>query len=71
MDHPMLEGTVQRMGTVETSETSQPFTAAGKLMPMAWLIIGFPLLVGVIFYVFRSKRIHDHPLAIDEYDPEP
>jgi amino acid transporter len=40
-------------------------------VPMAWLIIGFPLLVGVIFYAFRSKRIHDHPLAIDQYHPEP
>jgi amino acid transporter len=49
-------------------------TAGGfflKGVPMAWLIIGFPLLIGVIFYVFRSKRIHDHPLAIDQYDPEP
>ena len=42
-----------------------------KDVPMAWLIIGFPLLVGVIFYAFRSKRIHDHPLAIDQYHPEP
>ena len=42
-----------------------------KNVPMAWLIIGFPLLVGVIFYAFRSKRIHDHPLAIDQYHPEP
>jgi hypothetical protein len=25
----------------------------------------------VVFYAFRSKRIHDHPLAIDQYDPEP
>jgi amino acid transporter len=42
-----------------------------KDVPMAWLIIGFPLLVGVIFYALRSKRIHDHPLAIDQYHPEP
>jgi amino acid transporter len=42
-----------------------------KDVPMAWLIIGFPLLVGVIFYAFRSKRIHNHPLAIDQYHPEP
>jgi hypothetical protein len=42
-----------------------------KSVPMAWLIIGLPLLIGVVFYAFRSKRIHDHPLAIDQYDPEP
>jgi hypothetical protein len=41
-----------------------------KDVPMAWLIIGLPLLVGVAFYAMRSKRIHDHPLAIDQYDPE-
>jgi amino acid transporter len=40
-------------------------------VPMAWLIIGLPLLVGVVFYAVRSKRIHDHPLAIDQYHPEP
>ena len=40
-------------------------------IPMAWLIIGLPLLVGVVFYIFRSKRIHNHPLAIDQYHPEP
>jgi amino acid transporter len=39
--------------------------------PMAWLIIGVPLLIGVVFYAFRHKRIHAHPLAIDQYDPEP
>jgi len=42
-----------------------------KGIPMAWLIIGLPLLVGVIFYIVRSKRIHDHPLAIDQFNPEP
>jgi hypothetical protein len=49
-------------------------TAGGfflKDAPMAWLIIGLPLLVGVVFYLLRSKRIHDHPLAIDQYQPEP
>ncbi len=49
-------------------------TAGGfflKDAPMAWLIIGLPLLVGVVFYIVRSKRIHDHPLAIDQYNPEP
>jgi amino acid transporter len=40
-------------------------------IPMAWVIIGVPLLVGVIFYAFRYRRIHNHPLAIDAYDPEP
>jgi amino acid transporter len=40
-------------------------------IPMAWLIIGVPLLIGVVFYAFRHKRIHAHPLAIDQYDPEP
>jgi len=40
-------------------------------IPMAWLIIGLPLLVGVVFYIFRSRRIHNHPLAIDQYHPEP
>jgi hypothetical protein len=84
------------MGTVETSETSQPYTPSGRLsraltalttgaltfagatggfflknVPMAWLIIGFPLLVGVIFYVCRSMRMHGHPLAIDPYRAEP
>ncbi len=42
-----------------------------KDIPMAWLIVGFPLLVGVVFYLVRSKRIHDHALAIDQYHPEP
>jgi amino acid transporter len=42
-----------------------------KGVPMAWLIIGLPLLIGVAFYAFRSRRIHDHPLAIDQYNPEP
>jgi len=49
-------------------------TAGGfflKGIPMAWLIVGFPLLVGVVFYASRYKRIHDHPLAIDQYHPEP
>jgi amino acid transporter len=42
-----------------------------KDIPMAWLIIGVPLLIGVVFYIFRHKRIHAQPLAIDAYDPEP
>jgi amino acid transporter len=42
-----------------------------KDVPMAWLIIGLPLLIGIVFYTVRSKRIHDHPLAIDRYHPEP
>jgi amino acid transporter len=42
-----------------------------KDIPMAWLIVGLPLLAGVIFYVARHKRIHDHALAIDQYHPEP
>jgi amino acid transporter len=49
-------------------------TAGGNFLrdvPMAWLIIGVPLLVGVIFYAVRHRRIHDHPLAIDQYQPEP
>jgi len=24
-----------------------------------------------LFYAYRYKRIHDHPLAIDQYNPEP
>jgi amino acid transporter len=49
-------------------------TAGGNFLrdvPMAWLIIGVPLLVGVVFYAVRHRRIHDHPLAIDQYRPEP
>lgn len=42
-----------------------------KNVPMAWLIIAVPLLVGVVFYAIRAKRIHNHPLAIDSYHPEP
>jgi len=42
-----------------------------KDVPMGWLIVGVPLLVGVAFYAARYKRIHDHPLAIDSYHPEP
>jgi amino acid transporter len=42
-----------------------------KDVPMAWLIIGVPLLIGVVFYIFRHKRIHAQPLATDQYDPEP
>src|SRR6266702_1121661 len=42
-----------------------------KDIPMGWLIVGSPLLVGVVFYAYRYKRIHDHPLAIDQYHPEP
>jgi amino acid transporter len=49
-------------------------TAGGNFLrgvPMAWLIIGVPLLIGVVFYAVRHQRIHAHPLAIDQYDPEP
>jgi amino acid transporter len=49
-------------------------TAGGNFLrdvPMAWLIIGVPLLVGVVFYALRHRRIHNHPLAIDQYRPEP
>jgi amino acid transporter len=42
-----------------------------KDIPMAWLIVAVPLLIGVLFYALRHRRIHDHPLAIDQYDPEP
>jgi amino acid transporter len=53
----------------QISGTSGGFFLKG--IPMAWLIIGLPLLAGVLFYIVRSKRIHDHPLAIDQYNPEP
>ncbi|MHB1928044.1 MAG: APC family permease, partial [Acidimicrobiales bacterium] len=39
-------------------------------IPMAWAIVGFPLLVGVVFYAVGHRRIHEHPLAIDKYSPE-
>jgi len=52
----------------QISGTSGGFFIKG--IPMAWLIIGLPLLLGVVFYLVRSKRIHDHPLAIDQYHPE-
>jgi amino acid transporter len=42
-----------------------------KDVPMAWLIICVPLLVGVAFYAVRSRRIHAQPLAIDNYRPQP
>jgi hypothetical protein len=42
-----------------------------KDIPMAWLIVAVPLLIGIAFYAVRHRRIHDHPLAIDAYDPEP
>lgn len=42
-----------------------------KEIPMAWVIIGVPLLVGVAFYALRHRRIHDHPMAIDKYNPQP
>jgi amino acid transporter len=49
-------------------------TTGGEFLrdvPMAWLIIGVPLLIGVVFYAFWHRRIHAHPLAIDQYHPEP
>jgi amino acid transporter len=42
-----------------------------KDLPMAWLIIGIPLLVGVAFYAVRSRRIHAEPIAIEQFHPEP
>ena len=42
-----------------------------KDIPMAWVIIGVPLLVGVVFYLARQRTIHEHPLAIDQFHPEP
>ena len=48
-------------------------TAGGfflKDIPMAWLIVGLPLLIGVIFYVARHKRIHDHALAIEGHQAQ-
>jgi amino acid transporter len=42
-----------------------------KDVPMAWLILAVPLLVGVVFYAVRSRRIHAQPLAIDKYRPQP
>ena len=42
-----------------------------KDIPMAWYIVGVPVLVGVGFYVARQNRIHDHPLAVDAFHPEP
>jgi len=40
-------------------------------IPLAWLVIAFPLAVGIVFYAFRHKQIHEHPLAIDAFEPEP
>jgi amino acid transporter len=40
-------------------------------IPLSWLVVGIPLLVGVVFYAFRHKRIHEHPMAIDAYNPQP
>ena len=40
-------------------------------LPLAWLLIALPLIVGVIFYAFWNKRIHAHPMAIDAYKPQP
>jgi amino acid transporter len=42
-----------------------------KDIPMAWYIVGVPLLIGVVFYIARQSRIHNHPLAVDAFDPEP
>ncbi|MEI7779833.1 MAG: APC family permease [Actinomycetes bacterium] len=42
-----------------------------KDIPMAWVIIGAPLLVGVVFYAARQSRIHEHTLAVDQFHPEP
>jgi amino acid transporter len=42
-----------------------------KSIPMTWLIIGVPLLIGVVFYAMRQQRIHEHPMAIDQFHPEP
>lgn len=39
-------------------------------IPMSWAIIGFPLLVGAVFYAARHRQIHSHPMAIDKYHPE-
>jgi amino acid transporter len=42
-----------------------------KDIPMAWLIIGLPLLAGAVFYAVRSKRLLAAPIAIEQFDPEP
>ena len=26
---------------------------------MAWILVGFPLLVGVVYYAFRARQIHE------------
>lgn len=39
-------------------------------IPLAWLLIGVPLLCGAVFYAFWNKRIHTHPMAIDAFDPQ-
>ena len=42
-----------------------------KDIPMAWLIIGLPLLAGAVFYAVRSKRLLAAPIAIEQFHPEP
>jgi hypothetical protein len=41
-----------------------------KDIPMAWVLLGVPLLVGVVYYVLRQQQIHAHPTAIERYAVE-
>lgn len=36
-------------------------------VPMAWILIGLPLVVGVLYYLLRSRQIHGQELSIDTY----
>jgi hypothetical protein len=36
-------------------------------IPMGWVILAVPLIVGVVYYGIRRDRIHAQPLTIDKY----
>lgn len=38
-------------------------------IPMGWYIVLVPLILGAVYYAFRSRRIHEHELAIESKLP--
>lgn len=41
-----------------------------KDIPMGWVLLGLPLLVGVVYYAFRHRQIHAQETAIEKYAVE-
>jgi amino acid transporter len=41
-----------------------------KDIPMGWILVGVPLLVGVVYYAMRHRQIHAQATAIEKYAVE-